>query len=101
MSTFLLREEKQEVSIEKRYFITNLPRDEVARIAHAIRSHWVVENGFYWTLDMVYDEDRSRKRVGNAAENYSLRQAAETQAQTCCLEYGRIGTHPLWLTGRK
>lgn len=71
MSTFLLRAEKQEESIEKRYFITNLPRGEVARIAHAIRSHWVVENGFHWALDVVFDEDRSRKRVGNAAENYS------------------------------
>ena len=70
MSTFLLREEKQEVSIEKRYFITNLPLGEVARIAHAIRSHWVVENGFHWTLDVVFDEDRSLMRVGNAA-NYS------------------------------
>lgn len=61
----------QEESIEKRYFITNMPRGEVARIAHAIRSHWAVENGLHWTLDVVFDEDRSRKRVGNAAENYS------------------------------
>ena len=52
----------QEESIEKRYFITNLPRGEVARIAYAIRSQWVVENGLHWTLDVVFDEDRSRKR---------------------------------------
>ncbi len=44
---------------------------EVARIAQAIRSLWSVENSLHWALDVVFDEDRSRKRVGNAAENYS------------------------------
>lgn len=61
----------REESIEKRYFITNMPRGEVGRIAHAIRSHWAVENALHWALDVVFDEDRSRKRVGNAAENDS------------------------------
>lgn len=61
----------QEESIEKRYFITNIPRGEVAHIAYAIRSHWIIENGLHWTLDVVFDEDRSRKREGNAAENFS------------------------------
>ena len=53
------------------HLIIDIPRDEVACIAYAIRSHWAVENELHQTLDVVFDEDRSRKRVGNTAENYS------------------------------
>ena len=71
MNAVLFDKKTQEDSLERRYFITNMPTWGGARIAHAIRSHWIVENGLHWTLDVVFDEDRSRKRVGNAAENYS------------------------------
>ncbi len=67
----VLNKKTREESNEKRYFITNMPRGEVARIAQAIRSHWSVENSLHGALDVVFDEDRSRKRAGNAAENYS------------------------------
>src|SRR4029077_18642666 len=30
--------------------------------AHAIRSHWGVENGCHWTLDVTFREDESRIR---------------------------------------
>ena len=35
-------------------------------------SHWDIENPLHWTLDMVYDEDHSRTRTGNGAENLAI-----------------------------
>jgi predicted transposase YbfD/YdcC len=31
-----------------------------------------VENKVHWTLDVVFDEDRQRKRTKNAAQNFSF-----------------------------
>ncbi len=35
----------------------------------AARSHWSIENGLHWVLDMSFDEDRARSRKDNAPEN--------------------------------
>ena len=59
-----------EESREKRCYITSLPKGNNAIIAHAIRNHWQVES-MHWVMDVVFGEDVSRKRVYNAAENYS------------------------------
>lgn len=45
----------------RRYFITSLPA-RVAPFAHAVRSHWQVENACHWTLDVVFNEDQNRAR---------------------------------------
>ncbi|WP_293084562.1 ISAs1 family transposase [Moorena sp. SIO4A1] len=37
-----------------------------------IRSHWGVENGLHWVLDVTFNEDASRVRQGYAAENLGL-----------------------------
>lgn len=37
-----------------------------------MRSHWGIENKLYWLLDVSFNEDKSRKRVINAAENFSV-----------------------------
>ena len=42
------------------------------RIASAVRSHWLIENGLHWTLDVVFNEDQSRVRKDNAGENMAL-----------------------------
>ena len=41
------------------------PEDYLA----AARSHWSIENGLHWVLDMTFDEDRARNRKDNAPEN--------------------------------
>lgn len=38
----------------------------------AIRSHWGIENKLHYILDVAFAEDASRKRKGNAAQNFSL-----------------------------
>ena len=34
-----------------------------------VRRHWGIENRLHWVLDVVFGEDRSRKRARNAAAN--------------------------------
>ena len=37
-----------------------------------VRGHWSIENKLHWALDVSFGEDLDRKRVGNAAQNFSL-----------------------------
>lgn len=53
---------------EVRYYISSLPMG-VKRFAHAVRSHWGIENGCHWTLDVTYREDESRTRHQQLREN--------------------------------
>ena len=61
-----------DISQETRYFITSLESDNIEKIANAIRSHWSVENKLHWSLDVSFNEDLNRTRVGNAAQNLSI-----------------------------
>ena len=56
---------------ETRYYITSLTPD-AARINTLVRQHWGIENKLHWVLDVAFGEDLSRKRAGNAAQNFSL-----------------------------
>ena len=55
---------------EIRYFISSLPRG-VQRFAHAVRSHWAIENTCHWSLDLTYREDESRIRNQHLRENFA------------------------------
>lgn len=37
-----------------------------------IRSHWGIENGLNYVMDVVFEEDKARANTGHAAENMSL-----------------------------
>ena len=54
-----------------RYYISSL-QNNANEFQEKIRSHWAVENKLHWTLDVAFSEDASRKRAGNAAQNYSI-----------------------------
>jgi predicted transposase YbfD/YdcC len=56
---------------ETRYYITSLDAN-AEKAANAVRSHWGIENSLHWVLDVAFHEDSSRKRTGNAAENFSI-----------------------------
>jgi predicted transposase YbfD/YdcC len=55
---------------ETRFFISSLPADP-KRALEAIRAHWGVE-AMHWILDMDFDEDRSRARREDLAENLAM-----------------------------
>jgi predicted transposase YbfD/YdcC len=57
-------------TVEMRYFISSLDVD-VKRFAHAIRSHWGIENSCHWSLDITYREDESRIREKQLRENFA------------------------------
>jgi predicted transposase YbfD/YdcC len=56
---------------ETRYYITSLAPD-AARLNQLTRQHWGIENKLHWVLDVAFAEDLSRKRAGNAAQNFSV-----------------------------
>ena len=60
-----------QTSVEWHYYICSLPRQRAEELGRIARSHWGVENGLHWALDVGFREDESRVRMGNAAENLS------------------------------
>jgi len=63
-----LRDGKE--TTEVRYFISSLPV-KVRQFAHAVRSHWGIENSCHWCLDVTYREDESRIRDEHLRENFA------------------------------
>jgi predicted transposase YbfD/YdcC len=60
-----------ESSTEWRYYISNLALD--ARQFNAnVRTHWSIENSCHWVLDMAFNEDDCRIRMGDGAENFAI-----------------------------
>jgi predicted transposase YbfD/YdcC len=55
---------------EVRYYISSLAVG-VKRFAHAVRSHWGIENSCHWSLDITYREDESRIREKHLRENFA------------------------------
>ncbi len=69
MATLVCQRDGRETS-EVRYYISSLPVG-VKRFARAVRSHWSIENGCHWTLDMTFREDESRIRTPQTRENFA------------------------------
>ncbi len=67
--TYLKSENK--TRSEKRFYITSkaLLAEDYLKIS---RNHWAIENNLHWSLDVIFAEDKSRKRNNNVAENFSV-----------------------------
>lgn len=69
-------EDAGQESVQTAYYITSLEADS-ATVLDASRTHWSIENGLHWTLDVAFREDDCRVRTGNGPENLaSVRQLA-------------------------
>jgi len=55
----------------ERYFLMSQPysREEVLRV---VRTHWSIENGLHWPLDVVLDEDLARNRKDHGPANLAV-----------------------------
>ena len=42
------------------------------RFGQGVRSHWGIENRLHWQLDVTFQEDQSRIRLGHADANFSI-----------------------------
>jgi predicted transposase YbfD/YdcC len=75
------RQVGDKTSEEIHYYISSLPLSAGAHIiAHAVRSHWAVENALHWSLDVGFREDACQVRKDNAPANLAcLRRIALTQ----------------------
>jgi predicted transposase YbfD/YdcC len=55
-------------SQEIHYYLTSHPAD-ARKVLEAVRSHWRIENSLHWVLDVTFDEDQNRSRLGHGPEN--------------------------------
>lgn len=61
--------QKGKTTEETRYFIASITNG--TEFANAVRAHWGIES-MHWTLDVTFNEDRSRIRKENGPENTAL-----------------------------
>ena len=59
----------EQVSTERRYYIMSLA-GKAQTFGRAVRSHWDIENGLHWVLDLAFQEDRSRMRKDHSQQNF-------------------------------
>ena len=62
---------QEETSITDNYYIIDYPI-EINKLKETIRSHWDIECGLHWRLDVILNEDHSRNRIGNSINNLSI-----------------------------
>jgi predicted transposase YbfD/YdcC len=73
-SIAMIRSERRqggEATVKWRYFISSLESD-AQLILNAVRTHWEIENQVHWVLDVVFGEDDSRIRKGQAPQNFAV-----------------------------
>ena len=58
-------------SSEQAFFIGSKGIATAESFANAARSHWGIENGLHWVLDVTFREDECRVRKGHAPQNFS------------------------------
>jgi predicted transposase YbfD/YdcC len=59
------------VECESHCYLTSLA-GTAAELGGYIRSHWGIENGLHWVLDVAFREDVNRTRSGHAGANLGL-----------------------------
>ena len=57
--------------MECRYYILSKYLS-AGKFAQAVRQHWSIENQLHWQLDVSFQEDQCRVRLGHADANFSI-----------------------------
>jgi predicted transposase YbfD/YdcC len=65
----------------------NMTIDEFEK---ATRSHWGIECGLHWVLDVLFNEDASRNRVGDSIHNLSLVRKIVFNLVKLDLSFGKV-----------
>jgi predicted transposase YbfD/YdcC len=60
-----------ERSVEDRYYLSSLDGN-AQELLNATRTHWQIENGLHWVLDIAFREDDCRIRKDHGAENFAI-----------------------------
>jgi predicted transposase YbfD/YdcC len=58
-------------TLETHFYIASLS-GSAAILLNAVRSHWHIENGLHWVLDVAFREDDQRARSGNSPQNFAV-----------------------------
>jgi predicted transposase YbfD/YdcC len=56
---------------ETRFYIASHRTANAQLQGQAVRSHWGIENGLHWVMDMVFRDDECRIRTANAPANFT------------------------------
>lgn len=65
------KEEKRKETVEENYYILS-KKMTLETFEKATRSHWNIETGLHWRLDVIMNEDKSTNKIGNSIENLSI-----------------------------
>jgi predicted transposase YbfD/YdcC len=65
------RRDGGKITRDTAYYISSQTAD-AATILDATQHHWAIEISFHWVLDVTFNEDVSRIRSSNSAENMAL-----------------------------
>jgi predicted transposase YbfD/YdcC len=64
------REIGDKIERETRFYITSLIL-LASLLGPIVRSHWAIENGLHWVMDMVFRDDECRVRTDHAPANFT------------------------------
>ena len=64
------RETGDKIERETRFYITSLIL-LASLLGPIVRSHWAIENGLHWVMDMVFRDDECRVRTDHAPANFT------------------------------
>ena len=81
--------EKEESKITDNYYIVDY-EITIKNLEESIRDHWNIECGLHWRLDVIFDEDHSRNRIGNSINNLSILRKIAFNLASLDKSYGKV-----------
>jgi predicted transposase YbfD/YdcC len=66
-----VRETGGKTTVKTRYYLLSTAPSP-ARFNQVVRTHWDIENGLHWVLDVVMNEDQARNHKDHGPENLAV-----------------------------